>query len=872
LWGKFKELEVSKVAMPEKFDPYHEWLGIPAAEQPANIYRLLGIPVLEASPSVIENAANQRMAHLRTFQTGKHVAESQRLLNEVAAARVCLLNTEKKAAYDEELRKRLAAKKSVVAPPLAEPGLDEVFATPLATGTIRGRKKPPRSRMPVIIAAAATTAAIVVAGIVLILSRGGKSDEQAAAGNATRAADSASRPRGTANTAAAISKPKPSAKASASTTTAAAPKPSETAHADSKWESPDAGAADNNASTTGGTSTAAAPNDKPTTDPPASDEKPPAKITPPSPEEQKKIIAEIDEVYKTSGAGDPAAQAALARKLLDDGQKNSGNRAEQFVLFRRAGELARDAGDVDLTIEAVESIVAAGFDIRLFQVKARLLKRLLEQGVAGGQVSAVSAATVKFAEEAAAQDAGDEAIEVLEAARKAFAESVRRAQTASLAARAAAAHARVPSEKADLAKKATEGQAEVDAVKLAQSTVADCIKSVQGTLRDRRAVQAIEEKLKASPDDPDACLAMGRWKCFHEGNWDEGLKFLAKGSDLSLKSLAADELASKSSTPLERVARGDVWWDAAEKAERGDKSALRGRAQHWYSQALPDLTGLMQAKVEKRLQAMQNNPAPESAAGPGAAARGAASRGTLVKTIRVGHDSGGAFEDGNASTLLLGFGASVRHIRGRDAISSIQAIYRSGGKQEAGPVHGGPNGTPTIILARPGYAVGGIFAHGGDRLDGFRVVFMRIKGRGLDTSQSYQSDWVGGEEQNIPVHLGCDGNLVVGIYGGSGACVDGMGLIQLEPASAGGKSRRAAVRIIVAQWGGGQVWTDVATRVQELFDSGDNFWVKVGTLKADPTPHWRKHLKVVYRKDDQQKEFWVDEDGKVDVQAIKNSP
>ena len=82
--------------MADKFDPYHEWLGIPASEQPPNHYRLLGIPAFEDSPTVIENAADQRMAHLRTFQAGKHSQESQRLLNEVAAARICLLNAEKK--------------------------------------------------------------------------------------------------------------------------------------------------------------------------------------------------------------------------------------------------------------------------------------------------------------------------------------------------------------------------------------------------------------------------------------------------------------------------------------------------------------------------------------------------------------------------------------------------------------------------------------------------------------------------------------------------------------------------------------------------------------------------------------------------------
>ena len=79
--------------MSEKFDPYHLWLGVPASEQPPHHYRLLGIAAFEESPTVIENAADRQMAHLRTFQGGKHAAESQKLLNEVAAAKVFLLNT-----------------------------------------------------------------------------------------------------------------------------------------------------------------------------------------------------------------------------------------------------------------------------------------------------------------------------------------------------------------------------------------------------------------------------------------------------------------------------------------------------------------------------------------------------------------------------------------------------------------------------------------------------------------------------------------------------------------------------------------------------------------------------------------------------------
>ena len=107
---------MGKKKMPGAYDAYHKWLGIPPKEQPANQYRLLGAPLLEDDPDVIANAADQRMSHVRSFQAGQHSAISQRILGEIAAARICLLNAEKKAAYDAMLREQLAPS----APPVVQ--------------------------------------------------------------------------------------------------------------------------------------------------------------------------------------------------------------------------------------------------------------------------------------------------------------------------------------------------------------------------------------------------------------------------------------------------------------------------------------------------------------------------------------------------------------------------------------------------------------------------------------------------------------------------------------------------------------------------------------------------------------------------------
>lgn len=85
------------------FDPYREWLGIAPQEQPADFYRLLGVVRFEPDPGRIAAAADQRMALVRSFQMGPRGVYTQRLLNELAAARVTLLTPQSRAAYDTAL-------------------------------------------------------------------------------------------------------------------------------------------------------------------------------------------------------------------------------------------------------------------------------------------------------------------------------------------------------------------------------------------------------------------------------------------------------------------------------------------------------------------------------------------------------------------------------------------------------------------------------------------------------------------------------------------------------------------------------------------------------------------------------------------------
>jgi len=96
----------------DDFDPYYKWLGIAPEDQPANNYQLLGVRNFESDGDVLAMAADRQMAHLRSFQGGKRAELSQKILNEVSAARLCLLNDGKKKIYDLELRQEIEAKEA----------------------------------------------------------------------------------------------------------------------------------------------------------------------------------------------------------------------------------------------------------------------------------------------------------------------------------------------------------------------------------------------------------------------------------------------------------------------------------------------------------------------------------------------------------------------------------------------------------------------------------------------------------------------------------------------------------------------------------------------------------------------------------------
>jgi hypothetical protein len=179
--------------MPQEFDPYHKWLGIAPRDQPPHHYRLLGIDTFEDDRDVVDAAANRVMSYLKELAIGDDTAYSQKLLNEVAQVRICLLNPTKRAAYDEDLRAKLSPQKlppptTPVAPPAKaiplpvplpmSPPKAVASTHPMPVAVRVGKTPVQRLRrkhkwpMPLVVGGVSVLSAVVLLAVVLLADRG----------------------------------------------------------------------------------------------------------------------------------------------------------------------------------------------------------------------------------------------------------------------------------------------------------------------------------------------------------------------------------------------------------------------------------------------------------------------------------------------------------------------------------------------------------------------------------------------------------------------------------------------------------------------------------------------------------------------------
>ncbi len=116
---------------------------------------------------------------------------------------------------------------------------------------------------------------------------------------------------------------------------------------------------------------------------------------------------------------------------------------------------------------------------------------------------------------------------------------------------------------------------------------------------------------------------------------------------------------------------------------------------------------------------------------------------------------------------LIGFEIGLGKFGKNDVIRAVRPIYWTPEGEVLGKQYGTDVSRVITVKAREGYAVGGLIAKAGWTMDGMLVTFMRLEGDHLLTSDSYDSDWIGGPGGGLRTTLGSTGSIVTGIIGKS---------------------------------------------------------------------------------------------------------
>jgi WD40 repeat protein len=283
---------------------------------------------------------------------------------------------------------------------------------------------------------------------------------------------------------------------------------------------------------------------------------------PPAPNSRDQYRAEqtIHNLFKTDYADHtPAGKRALAGKLLDQGSATEGDPAARFVCFRDARDLSASAGDLALSLKAIDALDKE-FTVDAVDMRAGAF---------------VTAAPLLSADESAAAGATGLAIVDQAVAADDYTAANRLLNTLDgVAAR---------SKQLPLVTRVQSRRTEVVQLQ-----------------RESNNLRQARETLARDPSDPAANLALGRHQAFGKGDWSGGLPLLARGADSGIKALAAKELA-KPSDASAQLQIADGWWDMAEQQAEPARGEIRRHAQGWYEQAWPRLSAPQRTIEQKRL-------------------------------------------------------------------------------------------------------------------------------------------------------------------------------------------------------------------------------------------------------------------------------
>ena len=282
------------------------------------------------------------------------------------------------------------------------------------------------------------------------------------------------------------------------------------------------------------------------------------------------------------------------------------------------------------------------------------------------------------------------------------------------------------------------------------------------------AMSEARRELLNTPDAPDPHLAVALYLAVARCDLEKSIPHLARVADERLRRVAEAE-RKPPVEPAAKLALARSWEELidAEHALSENRQllpyrwhflarAIRDRALYWYREARDDAGPVERVEIDARIAAW----------------------GATEPSNVVGGDGGGRFDDATRGPgLLIGVRYSIAGSGPTAVIGSIKPMFRTPHGEVLGPIHRGRSRGAVDLIARPGYAVGGVRAAGTNRLETLRLIFMKVNGPGLDPADSYLSEPIGGSARAVEETIHWGGVPAIGIHGREGADIDALGLL-----------------------------------------------------------------------------------------------
>ena len=226
------------------------------------------------------------------------------------------------------------------------------------------------------------------------------------------------------------------------------------------------------------------------------DSEPSAKNAVPDDDAQQAATKLVKEVYGDDykNAKTPDQKKQLARTLLQKAIETDKDLPGRYVLFKLSRDIAIQAMDGTTAFQAIGEM-AKTFAIDALEMKIATLKKLSTVARTAQQHEALARKAMALGDVAMSNEKFPAAKQLNELALQ------------------DARNVKEPQVLARVTKQTSR---------------------IENVLALYNAAQNAESVLKTKPDDPEANLAVGKYKCFVKADWTHGLAMLAKGSDSDL--------------------------------------------------------------------------------------------------------------------------------------------------------------------------------------------------------------------------------------------------------------------------------------------------------------------------------------------------